>query len=146
LNPSVISSLVSKERSSNWSTQWLTTRPLRSSLSGAARFSVFEDSYTAFKQRLEIGEDEALRIERAAADETLRRERKEQARTLAALLPLDREKTDRYLLTERARRFTSPSRYPGPARTHRALDSVTPDAVYFDSLPIPMALNPQDCT
>jgi signal transduction histidine kinase len=49
------------------------------------------------------GEDQALKVERAAADETLRLEREEQARTLAALLPLEREKTDRYLLTERAR-------------------------------------------
>ncbi|HEU4537692.1 MAG TPA: HAMP domain-containing sensor histidine kinase, partial [Polyangiaceae bacterium] len=44
-----------------------------------------------------------LKVERAAADEALRRERMEEARTLAALLPLEREKTDRYLLTERAR-------------------------------------------
>ena len=49
------------------------------------------------------GEDKALKEERAAADGSLRREREEQARTLAALLPLEREKTDRYLLTERAR-------------------------------------------
>jgi len=48
-------------------------------------------------------EDEVLQDERAAADESLRREREEQARFLAALLPLEREKTDRYLLTERAR-------------------------------------------
>ena len=48
-------------------------------------------------------EDEALEGERAAADEALRSERKEQARTLAALLPLEREKTDRHLLTERSR-------------------------------------------
>ena len=48
-------------------------------------------------------EDEVLEDERDAADETLRREREEQARTLLALLPLEREKTDRYLLTERAR-------------------------------------------
>ena len=48
-------------------------------------------------------EDEVLRKERAIADETLRRERLEQARSLAKLLPLEREKTDRYLLTERAR-------------------------------------------
>ena len=48
-------------------------------------------------------EDEAVRSERAAADEQLRRERFEQARTLAALLPLERDKTDRYLLTERTR-------------------------------------------
>jgi signal transduction histidine kinase len=48
-------------------------------------------------------QDEVLQAERAAADERLRRERDEQARTLAALLPLEREKTDRFLLTERAR-------------------------------------------
>jgi signal transduction histidine kinase len=48
-------------------------------------------------------EDEALKEERQAADASLRREREEQARTLAALLPLEREKTDRYLLTERVR-------------------------------------------
>ena len=49
------------------------------------------------------GEDDALHEERTAADDTLRRERVEQARTLAALLPLEREKTDRRLWTERAR-------------------------------------------
>jgi signal transduction histidine kinase len=49
------------------------------------------------------GEDEALHDERAAADEILRRERVEDLRALAALLPLERQNTDRYLLTERAR-------------------------------------------
>ena len=49
------------------------------------------------------GEDEALHDERAAADETLRRERAEDLRALAALLPLERQNTDRYLMTERAR-------------------------------------------
>ena len=53
--------------------------------------------------RERAGEDKALKDERATADESLRREREEAARTLAALLPLEREKTDRYLLTERAR-------------------------------------------
>ena len=48
-------------------------------------------------------EDRVLDAERAAADEALGRERREQARSLAALLPLEREKTDRYLLTERVR-------------------------------------------
>jgi len=48
-------------------------------------------------------EDEALQDERATADEVLRREREENARVLARLLPLEREKTDRFLLTERAR-------------------------------------------
>ena len=49
------------------------------------------------------GEDEALKEDRAAADASLRRERDEQARPLTVLLPLEREKTDLYLLTERAR-------------------------------------------
>jgi signal transduction histidine kinase len=53
--------------------------------------------------RERAGEDETLKDERATADESLRLEREEQARTLAELLPLEREKTDRYLLTERAR-------------------------------------------
>jgi signal transduction histidine kinase len=48
-------------------------------------------------------EDEALQDERASADELLRRERNENARVLSRLLPLEREKTDRFLLTERAR-------------------------------------------
>jgi signal transduction histidine kinase len=46
--------------------------------------------------------DEVLRAERAGADERLRFEREEQARALAALLPLERAKTDRHLVTERA--------------------------------------------
>ncbi len=48
-------------------------------------------------------EDEALKDERASADESLRREREETARALKNLLPLERSKTDRHLLTERAR-------------------------------------------
>jgi signal transduction histidine kinase len=48
-------------------------------------------------------EDDTVRDERATADADLRREREEQAQVLAALLPLERSKTDRYLLTERAR-------------------------------------------
>jgi signal transduction histidine kinase len=48
-------------------------------------------------------EDAAVQGERAAADETLHRERKEAARVLAGLLPLERQATDRYLLTERKR-------------------------------------------
>lgn len=47
--------------------------------------------------------DEVLRDERASEDERLSRERVEQPRILARLLPLEREKTDRYLLTERRR-------------------------------------------
>jgi len=53
--------------------------------------------------RERVEEDQVLQDERAAADETLRSEREQQTRTLAALLPLEREKTDRYLLTERGR-------------------------------------------
>lgn len=48
-------------------------------------------------------EDDALRDERATADEALAREREEQARVLAALLPLERKTTDRHLLSERLR-------------------------------------------
>ena len=48
-------------------------------------------------------EDEALQDERASADESLQREREESARALRTLLPLERSKTDRNLLTERAR-------------------------------------------
>jgi signal transduction histidine kinase len=48
-------------------------------------------------------EDATLQSERAAEDESLRLEREEHARALHRLLPLEREKTDRHLLTERAR-------------------------------------------
>ena len=48
-------------------------------------------------------EDEALRDERAAADDSLEREREETTQALLKLLPLERVKTDRYLLTERVR-------------------------------------------
>ncbi|MGZ8230881.1 MAG: ATP-binding protein [Burkholderiales bacterium] len=58
-------------------------------------------SSTIIEER--IVEDAALRDERAAADESLRREREEAARVLRRLLPLERDATDRYLLTERNR-------------------------------------------
>src|SRR5688572_28957342 len=48
-------------------------------------------------------EDQVLEDERSSADALVEREREELARTMAALLPLEREATDRYLLTERAR-------------------------------------------
>jgi signal transduction histidine kinase len=48
-------------------------------------------------------EDDIVRGERASADEALQREREESSRVLASLLPLERDKTDRYLLSERAR-------------------------------------------
>jgi signal transduction histidine kinase len=47
--------------------------------------------------------DEVLEGERATADERLRREREDGGHALAELLPLEREHTDRDLLTERAR-------------------------------------------
>jgi len=47
--------------------------------------------------------DEIIRGERDIADETLRQEREEYARTLRRFLPLERESTDRSLLTERIR-------------------------------------------
>jgi signal transduction histidine kinase len=49
-----------------------------------------------------VAEDAVLRDERDAADESLRVEREETRATLRALIPLEREKTDRHLLTERA--------------------------------------------
>ena len=48
-------------------------------------------------------DDKMIHGERAGADEALRLERAEAARVLARLLPLERQATDRYLLTERAR-------------------------------------------
>ncbi len=62
--------------------------------SSAPRASVIEER---------VLEDEVVREERAIADESLRDEREANARVLARLLPLERAKTDRYLLTERAR-------------------------------------------
>ena len=47
--------------------------------------------------------DETVREDRASADETLRLEREKESVAFSKLLPLEREKTDRYLLTERAR-------------------------------------------
>ena len=47
-------------------------------------------------------EDEVLHDERALADEVLRRSREDQALILAELRPLEREQTDRDLLTERS--------------------------------------------
>jgi signal transduction histidine kinase len=45
--------------------------------------------------------DDALESERAAADQSVRREREERKRALANLLRLEREETDQHLLTER---------------------------------------------
>lgn len=51
--------------------------------------------------------DEVVRGERGKADEMLGRERAECARALADLMLMERDETDRYLLTERARSDTS---------------------------------------
>lgn len=68
-------------------------------LDHAAQPAIVHDTIVEQRQ----AEDEALDTERAAADASLRDERMATARALAGLLPLEREKTDRYLLTERSR-------------------------------------------
>jgi signal transduction histidine kinase len=50
-----------------------------------------------------FAEDAVLRQERAVADEVLELERVETARVVAKLLPIERDQTDRFLLTERVR-------------------------------------------
>ena len=50
-----------------------------------------------------VVEDATLCNERAAADKTLRKERNARAHMLTRLLPRERDATDQYLLTERAR-------------------------------------------
>jgi len=60
------------------------------------------DIQTGIAEDREV-EDSTLRDERAAADKTVRRERDAKARMLTRLLPLERDATDQYLLTERAR-------------------------------------------
>ena len=49
-----------------------------------------------------VAEDAAVQDERELADESLRHEREETARNLRLLIPFERAKTDRHLLTERA--------------------------------------------
>lgn len=66
------------------------------------------DELTPLKARSSIVldrklEDQALRDERAAADQSVRRERDAHTSMLTRLLPLERDATDQYLLTERAR-------------------------------------------
>ena len=57
---------------------------------------------TAIAEDREV-EDATLRDERAAEDKTVRREREARTRLLTRLLPQERDATDQYLLTERAR-------------------------------------------
>lgn len=61
-----------------------------------------QDTHAVIAQGREI-EDATLLGERAAADEALRQERSASARMLMRLLPHERDATDQYLLTERAR-------------------------------------------
>lgn len=60
-----------------------------------------EPRATLIKERARA--DATVRGERASADERRRGEQDEEALAISKLLPLEREKTDRYLLTERAR-------------------------------------------
>ena len=58
--------------------------------------------YTVLAEQ-RAAEDDALQGARDDADAALRQQRETNLAILAALLPLERQKTDRYLLTERAR-------------------------------------------
>ena len=64
--------------------------------------SASHDIQAAIAEDREL-EDATLCDERAAADKAVRRERAERSRMLTRLLPLQRDATDQYLLTERAR-------------------------------------------
>ncbi len=68
----------------------------------AADTTTSHDIQAAIAEDREV-EDATLVDERAAADTTLRREREARARLLTRLLPRERDATDQYLLTERAR-------------------------------------------
>ena len=68
----------------------------------AAHTTAPHDIQAAIAEDREV-EDATLCDERAAADMTLRRERDARTRLLTRLLPLERDATDQYLLTERAR-------------------------------------------
>ncbi|WP_210543734.1 HAMP domain-containing sensor histidine kinase [Rhodoferax sp. PAMC 29310] len=61
-----------------------------------------QETQAAIAEDREV-EDSTLRDERAAADKDVRRERQVRAGILTRLLPLERDATDQYLLTERAR-------------------------------------------
>ncbi len=67
---------------------------------GASKTDADPCAVIASERRIE---DRAIAQERALADESLLREREQNARDLLALLPLERLKTDRSLLTERVR-------------------------------------------
>lgn len=75
----------------------------------AARGKADQESHQAQAMEQAIVEDERARADevlhaaRATADDRLRLEREESGKALAELLPLERERTDRDLLTERVR-------------------------------------------
>lgn len=66
-----------------------------------------EPTPNTFTTKKRIIEDEALQKERDLADKSINQERKEEIRALRQLLPLEREATNRTLLTERARSDTA---------------------------------------
>ncbi len=78
-----------------------TARATADELLRAGSDANFPPYTTLAEQR--AAEDDALQGVRADADEALRLQREANVRILAALLPLERQKTDRHLLTERAR-------------------------------------------
>jgi len=75
----------------------------RNKADGRVTSGVSEAGVRASVEDQRVLEDQTLRHERAVADEVVRLERAESAALLFKLLPLEREKTDRYLLTERVR-------------------------------------------
>jgi signal transduction histidine kinase len=76
----------------------------------AARNDADEGRSDASTVATRAREDEAVSDEREAADAALVRERAASHLALAKLLPFEREKTDRFLLTERIRSDTEVSR------------------------------------
>jgi signal transduction histidine kinase len=70
-------------------------------LKQAATQSIAQPQAAVIKERKRA--DETVREDRASADEILRIERAKEAIAFSKLLPLEREKTDRHLLIERAR-------------------------------------------
>ncbi len=74
----------------------------REKADNTAAATAAHDIQTLIAEDREV-EDSTLRDERAAADKTVRRERDARAHLLTRLLPLERDATDQYLLTERAR-------------------------------------------
>ena len=87
-----------------------------------------DDSDTALSEERKL-EDEVLRHERSSADERLRHEREHSTRVLLALLPLERDATDQYLLTERVRLTTQ-----SPTETTSSVSSATTFGIYCGAI------------